>query len=99
MNPVDARARGIADGQRMRVFNDRGSTLVPVKVTPRIVQGVISIKEGAWFTPSNMASTPRAAPMCWRRIWSLGAVQLLTTPIWSKSMHRSFEAEHHRGGR
>jgi anaerobic dimethyl sulfoxide reductase subunit A len=51
MNPADARARGIADGQTVRIFNDRGSTLLPVKVTPRIAQGVVSIKEGAWFTP------------------------------------------------
>ena len=51
MNPADARARGITDGQTVRIFNDRGSTLLPVKVTPRIAQGVVSIKEGAWFTP------------------------------------------------
>ena len=52
MNPADARARGITDGQTVRIFNDRGSTLLPVKVTPRIAQGVVSIKEGAWFTPA-----------------------------------------------
>ena len=53
MNPADARARGITDGQTVRIFNDRGSTLLPVKVTPRIAQGVVSIKEGAWFTPGR----------------------------------------------
>ena len=37
----------------MRVLNDRGSTLLPVKVTPRIAQGVVSIKEGAWFAPTG----------------------------------------------
>ena len=56
MNPADAWARGISDGQTMRIFNDRGSTLLPVKVTPRIAQGVVSIKEGAWFAPDAEGS-------------------------------------------
>jgi anaerobic dimethyl sulfoxide reductase subunit A len=72
MNPTDARARGITDGQTVRIFNDRGSTLLPVKVTPRIAQGVVSIKEGAWFTPAadgtdtrgcaNVLAEDRSAP-------------------------------------
>ena len=53
MNPVDAKSRGIADGQTVRIFNDRGSTLLPVKVTPRIAPGVVSIREGAWFAPTG----------------------------------------------
>jgi anaerobic dimethyl sulfoxide reductase subunit A len=51
MHPADAAARGIADGQAVRVFNDRGSTVLPARVTDRIAPGVVSIKEGAWFTP------------------------------------------------
>jgi anaerobic dimethyl sulfoxide reductase subunit A len=72
MNPADARARGITDGQTVRIFNDRGSTLLPVKVTPRIAAGVVSIKEGAWFTPNvdgtdttgcaNVLAEDRSAP-------------------------------------
>src|SRR5262249_33738433 len=53
MNPADAAARGISDGETVRVFNDRGATVLPVKVTPRIAPGVVSIKEGAWFTPNG----------------------------------------------
>ena len=72
MNPADAKARGIKDGQTVRIFNDRGSTLLPVKVTPRIAAGVVSIKEGAWFAPTkdgtdtggcaNMLAEDRSAP-------------------------------------
>jgi anaerobic selenocysteine-containing dehydrogenase len=72
MNPADARARGISDGQTVRIFNDRGSTVLPVKVTSRIASGVISIKEGAWFTPdadgtdtqgcANVLAEDRSAP-------------------------------------
>jgi anaerobic dimethyl sulfoxide reductase subunit A len=56
----------------VRIFNDRGVTLLPVKVTPRIAQGVVSIKEGAWFTPdtdgtdtkgcANVLAEDRSAP-------------------------------------
>jgi len=49
MHPADAAARGIVDGQRVAVFNDRGRTLIPVRVTDRVAPGVVSIKEGAWF--------------------------------------------------
>ena len=35
----------------MRVFNDRGATVLPARVTDRIARGAVSIKEGAWFTP------------------------------------------------
>jgi DmsA/YnfE family anaerobic dimethyl sulfoxide reductase A subunit len=51
LNVTDAAARGIADGQRVRVFNARGATVLPAKVTDRIAPGVVSIKEGAWFIP------------------------------------------------
>lgn len=34
--PAAAQARGIVDGQAVRVFKDLGLTLLPVKVTPRI---------------------------------------------------------------
>jgi anaerobic dimethyl sulfoxide reductase subunit A len=53
MNPDDAARRGIVNGQKVRVFNDRGSTLLPVKITPRIAAGVVSIKEGAWFSTDS----------------------------------------------
>jgi len=72
INPADARARGATDGQMVRIFNDRGSTLLPVKVTPRIAVGVVAIKEGAWFSPTkdrtdtagcaNMLAEDQSAP-------------------------------------
>jgi anaerobic dimethyl sulfoxide reductase subunit A len=53
IHPADAAARGIRDGERVRVWNERGRTVLPVRVTDRIAQGVVSIKEGAWFTPAD----------------------------------------------
>jgi anaerobic dimethyl sulfoxide reductase subunit A len=72
IHPTDAAARGIADGQRVRVFNDRGVTVLPARVTDRIAPGVVSIKEGAWFTAgadgvdtrgcANVLTADRASP-------------------------------------
>jgi anaerobic dimethyl sulfoxide reductase subunit A len=52
MHRADAAARGIIDDQLVRVFSAQGATSLPVRVTDRIAPGVVSIKEGAWFTPS-----------------------------------------------
>lgn len=48
MNPTDAAARGISDGDEVRVFNDHGEIRVKVKVTSRIIPGVVSMAEGQW---------------------------------------------------
>jgi anaerobic dimethyl sulfoxide reductase subunit A len=53
IHPDDASPRGIRDGDPVRVLNDHGATLLPAKVTTRIAPGVVSIKEGAWFTPAT----------------------------------------------
>ena len=46
IHTADAAARGIIDGQPVRVFNARGATRLPARVTDRIAPGVVSIKEG-----------------------------------------------------
>ena len=48
MNPLDARERAIRHGDRVRIFNPFGETRVRVKVTPRIMPGVLSLPQGAW---------------------------------------------------
>jgi DmsA/YnfE family anaerobic dimethyl sulfoxide reductase A subunit len=85
MHPDDAAARGIIDGQRVRVFNDIGATLLPAQVTDRIAAGVVSIKEGAWFAPgaggvdtrgcANVLTTDRSAP-CGATTYNTNQVQI-----------------------
>ncbi len=53
MNPIDANARGLTNGDEVRVYNARGTILTKVKVTPRIMPGVTSICQGAWFKPES----------------------------------------------
>jgi len=59
INTADAAARRIVDGQTVRVFNGRGETRMPARVTNRIAPGVVSIKEGAWFTPDASGADTR----------------------------------------
>jgi len=37
----------------VRVFNDRGVTMLPALVTKRIIRGVVTIPEGAWYDPDE----------------------------------------------
>lgn len=53
INPADALSRGIADGDSVRVYNDRGATVLPAIVTRRIKKGVVAIPEGAWYDPDE----------------------------------------------
>ena len=47
----DAEARGIVDGENVMIYNDRGRMIARAKVTDRIIPGVVSFDEGAWYRP------------------------------------------------
>jgi len=53
MNSVDAEARSIRDGQRVVVHNQTGTVVIRAKVTERIMPGVVSIHQGAWYEPDE----------------------------------------------
>lgn len=53
INPKDAEPRGIRDGDEIHVFNDRGKVAIKAWVTERIIPGVVSIFEGAWYNPDK----------------------------------------------
>ena len=48
IHPQDAQARGIREGDTVRIWNHRGQILVGAVVTDGIKPGVICIHEGAW---------------------------------------------------
>jgi biotin/methionine sulfoxide reductase len=55
IHPEDARARGICDGEVVRVFNDRGATLAAASLTERVRPGVVVLPTGAWYDPLDPA--------------------------------------------
>ncbi len=53
INTIDAQARGVKDGDMVRVFNDRGKMIIRAKVTERIMPGVVDLPQGAWYSPDD----------------------------------------------
>lgn len=61
MNPADAEKRRIRDGDRAEVFNERGRMQIYVKVTPRIIPGVVAVPQGGWYTPDASGADTRGS--------------------------------------
>lgn len=55
MHPTDAAARGVDDGEVVRVFNDRGACLAGVVVDDGLRRGVVQLSTGAWYDPEDPA--------------------------------------------
>ena len=60
MHPDDAAARGIAQGDVVRVFNGRGACLCGAVLSDDIMRGVIRISTGAWYDPDLETGLCRA---------------------------------------
>ena len=50
---ADQRAIIIKNGDLIDVYNDRGRVRILARVTPRIMPGVVSIGQGAWYNPDK----------------------------------------------
>jgi anaerobic dimethyl sulfoxide reductase subunit A len=61
INPLDAAARGIENEDQVFVFNDRGTVKLEGRVTERVMPGVVSIPQGAWYDPTFGVSPPDGA--------------------------------------
>jgi biotin/methionine sulfoxide reductase len=53
IHPTDAAERGIADGDVVRLFNDRGSCLAGAVLSTDVRPGVVQLSTGAWFDPDD----------------------------------------------
>ena len=60
LNPHDAAARGIAAGDVVRVYNDRGACLAGAVVSEAVRRGVVRLSTGAWFDPAPEGAPERA---------------------------------------
>jgi anaerobic selenocysteine-containing dehydrogenase len=60
MHPDDAAPRGIRDGDRVRVFNERGSVRCFARVDPGIRSGVVFLPKGIWSHNTESGTTSNA---------------------------------------
>ncbi len=77
MHPDDAAARGVADGDLVRVFNDRGACIGGVVVDADISAGVAQMSTGSWFSP-----VPGVEPV----LCAAGNVNVLTRDVGSSRL-------------
>ena len=52
IHPDDAESRGIADGDVVRLFNDRGACLAGARITADVMAGAVVLPTGAWYDPA-----------------------------------------------
>lgn len=62
ISTADADSRNIHNGEKVRVFNDRGETVVLATVTERIMPGVVALEEGAWYRPDEAGRDQAGSP-------------------------------------
>ena len=60
MHPSDARERGLATDDPVRIFNDLGEVHVPVALNPDIRPGTVSLPKGLWRKSTYNGSTSNA---------------------------------------
>ncbi len=53
IHPADALARGISDGDIVRVYNERGACLAGAVVSEDLRPGVVQLATGAWYDPDS----------------------------------------------
>jgi anaerobic selenocysteine-containing dehydrogenase len=57
INPRDAEARRLNGAKRVRVYNERGAVILPVKITDAVAPGVVASEKGAWLATSPTGNT------------------------------------------
>ena len=55
INIEDAKAKGIKDGDVLRVYNKRGQILAGAIVSNIVPKGVVRIYEGTWYDPEDLS--------------------------------------------
>ena len=61
IHPQDAAARGISDGDIVRLYNDRGACLAGAVLSEALRPGVVQLSTGAWYDPGDPAAEK---PLC-----------------------------------
>ena len=86
IHPNDAATRGIAAGDIVRLWNDRGSCLAGAVLSSDVRPGVVQLSTGAWFDPDD----PRAElAMCVH-----GNPNLLTRDVGTSRLSQGCSGQH-----
>lgn len=86
INRADAQARGIAHGDMVRVFNDRGACIAAAVPSDDIRPGVVRLSTGAWFDPQAWSHD---APMLDKH----GNPNVLTADVGASSFSQGCSAQ------
>ena len=65
LNAEDAADRGIGNGQRVRIFNAQGATMLPAFVTDRIAGASCRSRKAPGSRRMQPGPTRKAVPTCW----------------------------------
>ncbi len=76
----DAEEQGIADGDLVELYNDRGTVICGARVTDKIMKGVASLEEGGWI---QLDSQGRC---------NSGSINMITTSIASSGLSQATSA-------
>ncbi len=60
IHPQDAAARGIKDGDIVRLYNERGACLAGAVLSDALRPGVVQLSTGAWYDPEDPAAETAA---------------------------------------
>jgi biotin/methionine sulfoxide reductase len=86
IHPDDAADRGVAAGDVVKVFNDRGACLAGAVLTTAIRRGVVRLPTGAWFDPVPGIGP---APLC-----AHGNPNVLTADVPSSRLSQGCAGQH-----
>ena len=60
INPSDAAAKGVKDGERIKLWNDRGAVSLTAMVSDAVRPGVLYSPKGTWIRTSDTGRTVNA---------------------------------------
>jgi anaerobic selenocysteine-containing dehydrogenase len=60
MNPEDARSLALHDGESVRLYNDLGNVMLPLKISSDVRPSTVYVPKGAWLKNSKTGQTINA---------------------------------------
>jgi anaerobic selenocysteine-containing dehydrogenase len=60
MHPEDAQARGLGDGDRVRVWNELGEVICGIRISGAVRPGVVELPKGLWSHHTENGATANA---------------------------------------